>query len=51
LRRERALTEPTPTATTPYDPPRIEQVLSETELAQEVLYAGLLSQDFPSTTG
>jgi len=37
--------EPTPSVSTPYDPPRIEQVLSEAELTQEVLYAGAVSQD------
>jgi hypothetical protein len=39
------MTEPTPIAPTPYEPPRIEQVLTEPELAQEVLYAGAVSQD------
>jgi hypothetical protein len=35
------MAEPTlPTPPIPYEPPRIERVLTPTDLAQEVLYAG-----------
>ena len=40
------MTEPTPpTAPRPYEPPRIEQVLTPDDLEREVLYAGGPSQN------
>jgi hypothetical protein len=40
----------TPEIAQPYEPPRIERVLTQEDLAHEVLYAGLISADTGTVT-
>jgi hypothetical protein len=35
----------TPTSAPPYEPPRIEQILTSAELEREALYAGVVTAD------